>query len=41
MFYRCAHCLAILAPVVDGEPVPVCHDHPDGQIDIIAGDDTE
>lgn len=37
--YRCAHCLANLGPVVDGEPVPECVDHPSGQVDVIAGDD--
>jgi hypothetical protein len=38
MYYRCVHCLTILGLLADGEPTP-CEAHPDGQIDVIAGDE--
>jgi hypothetical protein len=38
MRYRCQHCDNDLGEVIDGEPVPACHDHPHGGIDIVDDD---
>jgi hypothetical protein len=39
--YRFAHCLALLGLLVNGEPVPACPEHPDGAVELIAGDDDD
>jgi len=39
--YRCAHCHAVLGQLVDGEPVPACVDHPDGQVELIPDEAAE
>lgn len=37
--YVCAHCYTVLGPVIEGEPEPVCPDHPDGPKELSEQDD--
>lgn len=41
MEYRCAHCGRELGPVVEGEPEPVCPDHPECVVEVFDNADPE